>query len=151
MNLKRAPLLIAASLAMTSTLAQTLKPEDQIELRQAAYMLMGYSFGGIAAMAQGKRPYNKDEAIRDADLLVQVAAVPKNFFGEGTDKGHDTRAKPEIWTRRAEFDEKMSKMLEEVAKLPAATRTGDLEAIKVQVKATGSACGGCHDEFRVKR
>jgi len=150
MKLKHAPLLLAASLAMTSAVAQTVKPEDQIQLRQAAYKMMGYSFGGIAAMAQGKRPYNKEDAIKYADLLVQVAAVPKNFFGEGTDKG-DTRAKPEIWTKRAEFDDKMDKMLAEVAKLPAVTRTGDLEAIKAQAKATGSACGGCHDEFRVKR
>jgi len=150
MNLKRASLLLAALLPMASAVAQTMKPEDQIEVRQAAYTLMGYSFGGIAAMAQGKRPYNKEEAIKDADLLVQVAALPQNFFGEGTDKG-DTRAKPEIWTKRAEFDDKMKKMLAEVAKLPAVTRTGDLEAIKVQAKATGSTCGACHDEFRIKR
>ena len=150
MNPKRALLPLAACIAMTSAIAQTVKPEDQIELRQAAYTLMGYSFGGIAGMAQGKRPYSKDDAVRLADLLAQVAQVPKNFFGEGTDKG-DTRAKPEIWAKRADFDDKMSKMLAEVAKLPAVTRTGDLDALKVQAKATGATCGACHDDFRIKR
>ncbi|HEY2630250.1 MAG TPA: cytochrome c [Usitatibacter sp.] len=150
MILKRAFLPLAACIAMTSAFGQTMKPEDQIELRQAAMTLVGYSFGGIAGMAQGKRPYSKDDAVRYADLLVQVAPVPKNFFGEGTDKG-DTRAKPEIWTKRADFDAKMDKMLAEVAKLPAIARTGDLDALKVQAKATGSTCGACHDDFRIKR
>jgi cytochrome c556 len=147
---KRALLVLAACVAITSAAAQTMKPEDQIELRQSAYHLMGYSFGGMAAMAQGKRPYSKVDAIRYADLLVQVASVPKGFFGEGTDKG-DTRAKPEIWTKRADFDAKMDKMLAEVAKLPAVARTGDLEALKVQVKATGPTCGACHDDYRIMR
>ncbi len=151
MTTKRALAALAAGIAMTSAVAQqTMKPEDQIEIRQAAYTLMGYSFGSIAQMAQGKRPYSKDDAIKYADLLAQVATVPKGFFGEGTDKG-DTRAKPEIWAKRADFDDKMNKMLAEVAKLPAVTRTGDLDALKAQAKATGATCGACHDEYRIKR
>ena len=43
--------------------AQQPKPEDQLKLRKAAYQLMNYSFGGLAAMAEGKRPYAKDDAI----------------------------------------------------------------------------------------
>jgi cytochrome c556 len=151
MTPNRASILLALFTVITTASAQSpMKPEDQIELRQAAYTLMGYSFGGIAGMAQGKRPYSKDDAVRYADLLAQVAQVPKGFFGEGTDKG-DTRAKPEIWTKRADFDEKMNKMLTEVAKLPAVARTGDLDALKVQAKATGSTCGACHDDYRIKR
>ncbi|HEX4334024.1 MAG TPA: cytochrome c [Usitatibacter sp.] len=130
--------------------AQSPKPEDQIKLRKAAYDMMGYSFGGINAMAEGKRPYDKEEAARLADLLVQVSMVPRHFFGEGTDKG-ETRAKPEIWTHRADFDAKMDKMVSEAAKLPAVARTGDEAALKRQAKAVGEACGSCHDDFRVKR
>ena len=150
MTSKRLLILLAASAVMTTAVAQSPKPEDQIKLRQAAYTMMGYSFGSIAGMAQGKRPYSKDDAIRYADLLAQVAQVPKNFFGEGTDKG-ETRAKPEIWAKRADFDSKMDKMLAEVAKLPAVARNGDLEALKVAAKATADACGACHDEYRIKR
>jgi len=149
MTPKRVFILIAASATMTAAVAQAPKPEDQIHLRQAAYTMMGYSFGSMAAMAQGKRPYSKDDAIRFADLFVQVSTVPKNFFGEGTDKG-ETRAKPEIWTKRADFDAKMDKMIAEGAKLPAAAR-GDLDSLKVAVKATADTCGACHDEYRIKR
>jgi cytochrome c556 len=141
--------LAVLGVAALAVQAQSIKPEDQIKLRKSAYSLMGYSFGGISAMAEGKRPYDREEAIRLADLFVQVSMVPRHFFGEGTDKG-ETRAKPEIWTHRADFDAKMDKMVTEGAKLPAAAR-GDEAALKRQAKVVGEACGSCHDDFRVKR
>ena len=101
-------------------------------------------------MAEGKRPYDKAQAARFADLLVQVSQVPRNFFGEGTDSG-ETRAKPEIWTHRADFDAKMDKMVNEVAKLPQVIRTGDEAAFKRAAQEVDDACDACHKEYRVKR
>ena len=43
-----------------------MKPEDAIKLRQSAMKLIGYNFGSIGAMVNDKKPYNKDEAIRNA-------------------------------------------------------------------------------------
>ena len=143
-------LAVAAALALTPTLAQSPKPEIQLKLRKAAYSLMGYSFGGIAQMADGKRPYSKDEAVRLADLLVQVSTVPRLFFGEGTDQG-ETRAKPEIWTNRADFDAKMDKMVTEAAKLPQVARTGDLAALKAAAQKVDDTCDACHTDYRVKQ
>jgi cytochrome c556 len=74
--------------------------------------------------------------------------VPRQYFGEGTDK--DTKAKPEIWTNRADFDAKMDKMVSEAQKLPAVVRAGDMAAFKKQVGDTGAACKACHDEYRLK-
>ena len=128
--------------------AQQVKVEDQIKLRRAAYDMMGYGFGDLAAMAQEKKPFNKEEAEHDADLLAAASTVPQRYFGEGTDK--DTKAKPEIWQKRAEFDDKMKKMIAEAGKLPEVVRSGDMDAFKAQVGATGKACKSCHDEFRAK-
>ena len=126
-----------------------LKPEKQIELRQSAYALMGYNFGSLAQMAQEKKPYNKEEATRNADFVAMLSDVPKGFFGEGTDKGHDTKAKPEVWQKRADFDAKMDKMIQETKKLPAAARA-DLAALKKAVGDTGAACKACHDDYKNK-
>jgi len=101
-------------------------------------------------MAEGKRPYDKAEATRLADLLVQVSMVPRNFFGEGTGQG-ETRAKPEIWTHREDFDAKMDKMVSEAAKLPQVVRGGDEAAFKRLVKEVDDTCDACHKEYRVKR
>jgi len=150
----KARTIFVLALAACATLiaqAQQPKPEDQLKLRKAAYQLMNYSFGGLAAMAEGKRPYVKEDAIRYADLLAQVSTVPKGFFGEGTDKAGETRAKPEIWTHRADFDAKMDKMVSEAAKLPPVARSGDEGALKKAVKEIDEACTACHDEYRVKR
>ena len=143
-----AALCLAAS-ALTAS-AQPLKPEKEIQLRQSAYALMGYNFANLGAMAQDKKPYNKDEAIRDADFVALLATEPRNHFLEGTDKGRDTKAKPEIWQKRSDFDSKMDKMVSETGKLPAVARNGDLAALKAAVGETGKACKACHDEYRQK-
>ncbi|MBC7895756.1 MAG: cytochrome c [Cytophagaceae bacterium] len=144
-------LVLAAVLAtMTAAVAQTPKPEDQLKLRKAAYTLMGYTFGSLDAMAGGKRAFNTDEAVRNAELLAQLATIPKGFFGEGSDKG-ETRAKPEVWTNRADFDAKMDKMVQETGKLPQAARSADVATLKKAVQDVDAACSACHDDYRVKR
>jgi cytochrome c556 len=144
---------IAAALALAATAllaqAQQIKPEDHIKYRKAAYTLMGLNFGSLAAMAQDKKPYNKEEAIRNADFVALLATEPRAHFGEGTDKG-ETKAKPEIWQKRSDFDQKMDKMVGETGKLPQVARNGDLSALKKAVADTGAACKACHDDYRAK-
>ena len=143
----RVILLAAAALAVPAT-AQQMKVEDQVKYRRAAYNVIALNFGSLGAMAQDKKPFNKDEAVRNADIVSILATTPKGFFGEGTDK--DTKAKPEIWTKRADFDAKMDKMVAEAQKLPAVARGGDMAAFKKQVGDTGAACKACHDDYRAK-
>jgi cytochrome c556 len=140
-----AALVLAAAFSAS---AQEVKPENQIKYRRAAYTLMSLNFGSLGAMAQDKKPFNKEEAQRNADFVAMLSTVPKGYFGEGTDK--DTKAKPEIWANRADFDAKMDKMVSEAQKLPAAVRAGDMAAFKKQVADTGAACKACHDEYRAK-
>jgi len=142
-----AALVLAA--AAIPVLAQQMKPENQIKYRRAAYQLMNLNFASLDAMVENKKPFNKDEAARNAEFVALLSSVPKDFFGEGTDK--DTKAKPEIWTHRADFDSKMDKMRSEAAKLPAVVKTGDMAALKKQVEDTGAACKACHDEYRAKQ
>jgi cytochrome c556 len=141
----------ALVLAVTAVpvVAQQMKAENQVKYRRAAYQLMNLNFGSLEAMADNKKPFNREEAARNAEFVALLATVPKGFFGEGTDK--DTRAKPEIWKNRADFDSKMDKMTGEAAKLPAVVKAGDLGAFKKQVHDLGEACKACHDEYRAKQ
>ena len=125
-----------------------MKPEDQIKQRRSGMAIIGHNFGSLAAMAQEKKPYNKEEAGRNADLVAALAEYPHAFFVEGTDKG-ETKAKPEIWQKKADFDDKMKKMNAEAKKLPQAART-DLAALKGVVGDMGKACKACHDDYRAK-
>jgi len=148
--MKRFAIVAAVCLAGAAFDAQAqLKPENQVKQRRAGMAIIGYNFGSLAAMAQEKKPYSKDEAARNADLIVALAEYPKNFFGDGTDKVGDTKALPEVWTKRSVFDERMKKMNDEVKKLPQAART-DVAALKAAVVDVDKACKACHDDFRAK-
>ena len=129
---------IAALLCMAATTASVqaqLKPEDQIKQRKSAYAVMGHNFGSLAAMAQEKKPYSKEEAVRNAELVSVLADYPRNFFGPVTDKG-ETKAKPELWKNRSDFDDKMEKMIGEARKLPQAAR-GDMASLMKADPDTG--------------
>ena len=131
-----------------SAMAQQ-KPEDAIKYRQSALFIMGQSFGPLAAMAKGDRPYDKEVAIKNATIVEFMSKLPWDRFGPGTDIGN-TKAKPEIWENMDDFKAKAEKMQAEVAKLLLAAQTGDAAALKAQVGETGKACKACHDNFRNK-
>jgi cytochrome c556 len=143
-----AALALAATATALPVPAQQLKPETQIHLRQSTMALIGYNFGILAAMAQDKRPYDKAEAERAAGIIPQLAALPGRFFGEGTENGGNTKAKPEIWKNMDDFRKKLEHMQHEVAMLPQAA--GDLGALRKQVGETGKACKSCHDDYKAK-
>ena len=132
-----------------AALAQ-MKPEDAIKYRQSAMFLVGQNFGPLAAMAQGKIPYDKDAAIKHADIVAFVSKLPLQGFQPGTDTGGNTKAKPEIWENMDDFKAKLEKMQQETAKLPEVAQSGDFNALKAQVGDTGKACKACHDKYRNK-
>ena len=131
------------------TAAAQMKPEDSIKYRKSAMFLVGQNFGPLAAMAQGKRPYDKDVALKHATIVAFVAKLPLEGFAPGTEQG-ETKAKPEIWLDMDDFKAKIEKMQEETAKLAEVAQKGDFDALKAQVGETGKSCKACHDKYRNK-
>jgi cytochrome c556 len=127
--------------------AQFAKPEDAVKYRKGAFTVMAAHFGRVAAMANGRVPFDPKAAASNAEIATMVSALPFAGFIDGTDKG-DTRAKPEIWAERDKFTAAATKMQDEMAKLNAAAKTGDQAAIRTAAGAVGQACKGCHDTYR---
>ena len=140
---------IALTLISVSVAAQA-KPEDVIKYRQAVYKVMGWNFGPMGAMVKGEKPYDKEAFARHASIVSQMSPLAMEGFAAGSDKGAETKAKPEVWTKSVEFKEKMDKMVGETRKLAAIAGTGSFDEIKKQFGATGGACKACHDDFRNK-
>lgn len=139
----------AAAVALASPAsAQFAKPEDAIKYRQSALFVMAQHFGRIGAMANGRAPYDAKAAIDNAEIVAEMARLPWAGFGAGTDKGMNTRAKPEIWTEQVKFKEHNEKLVGETAKLLAAAKTSNLDSLKTAFSATAGACKGCHDSYR---
>ena len=146
--MKKFATLVLALLAATAAQAQFKSPEDAIKYRQAAMRLTSAHFGRLAAMAQGKVPYDPKIAGENADLVTVLAKLPFPAFAEGTDMDAPSHAKPEVWKEMPKFKEAADKLQAEVAKLPAAARSGDLAQLKVAVGAVGKSCKACHDTFK---
>jgi cytochrome c556 len=144
--------LVLATVALTlgtSASAQFAKPEDAIKYRKNALFVMQQHYARIGAMTSGKAPFDAKVAADNAAIAESMSKLPWAGFGDGTDKG-DTKAKPEIWKEQAKFKEGADKMQAEMAKLVAATKTGNLDSIKTAFTATSGSCKSCHDSFRAQ-
>lgn len=138
----------AACLTALPAAAQFQKAEDAIKYRQAAMTLMSAHFGRVAAMAQGKVPFDAKAAAENAALAQTMSTLPFEAYGPGTDAGRPTRAKAEIWTDAAGFKKADETMEKAMVKLAEAAKSGSLDAIKGTVGDVGKACKGCHDDYR---
>jgi cytochrome c556 len=143
--------LLGAALVGLPAAAQFQKPEDAIKYRQSVMTLQGNHLGRIAAMAQGRAPFDAKAAADNAAVLQVVTKLAWVAYGEGTDKGLPTRAKPEIWKDSAKFKDLSTKLMSEAEKLDAAAKTGNLDTIKAAVGAVGGVCKACHDDFRAEK
>ena len=144
--------LLSVAALMTLTLpafAQFAKPEDAVKYRKSVMFVMAQNFGRVAAMANGRVPFDAKVAADSAAVADYMARLPWAAFGEGTDKG-DTKAKPEIWKEQAKFNEGADKMQADMSKLAAAAKTGNLDSIKTAVGAVGGSCKNCHDAYRAQ-
>lgn len=138
---------VATLLTALPAAAQFAKPEDAIKYRKAAFTVMATHFGRLGAMANGKIPFDAKVAADNADIALAMSKLPYVAFVEGTDKG-DTKAKPEIWTENDKFKAAAAKLQDEMVKLNAAAKTGNLDTIKAAFGPTGQACKACHDQYR---
>lgn len=146
-RLSLAALAVAGIVTALPAAAQFAKPEDAVKYRKAALTVMAAHFGRIGAMVQGRVPFDAAAAQANAEIATMMSKLPFTAFGPGTDVG-DTRAKPNVWTDNAKFVAAATKMQDEMAKLNAAAKTGNLDQIKAAFGPVGQACKACHDDFR---
>jgi len=148
--MKRLFLVLATMAGLVAALpaaAQFAKPEDAIKYRKAAFTVMAAHFGRVAAMANGRIPFDAKAAADNAEIATMMSKLPYAGFIEGTDKG-DTKAKPEIWTEQDKFKAAATKMQDAMEKLNAVAKAGNVDTLKAAAGTVGQACKGCHDTYR---
>lgn len=139
---------LTALLTALPAAAQFQKPEDAIKYRKAAFTVMGTHFSRIGAMVNNRVPFDAKVASENADIVADMAKLPFAGFGPGTDKGGETRAKPEIWAEMDKFRAGATKLQEESVKLAAAAKGGNADSLKAAFGETAKACKACHDSYR---
>jgi cytochrome c556 len=151
--LSTAMILAAALAALMTALpaaAQFAKPEDAIKYRQSVMTVIAAHFGRIGAVVQGKAPYDAKTTADNAAIVYSLSKLPFTAFVEGSDKGGNTKAKPEIWKEGDKFQASAKDFQDQAAKLDTAAKSGNLDAVKAAFGDTGKACKACHDNFREK-
>ncbi len=119
--------------------------------RQSWFAMMAANFGPMGAMVKGDMPWQEDQMASYADQLAALVTLDvMRGFADGTDKG-TTRAKPDIWENKADFEAKMDDLTAAVNALQVVANQGtDHKAIAAAVAATGKACKACHDDYKSK-
>jgi len=152
--MRRSTVAIAVALSLGAVAGAALaqvKPELLVKQRQSVMTLQGKYFGPLAAMAQGKVPYNADIVKRNSAFLDNLTRMPWDTFDAATKGLKGSNALPAIWEQPDKFKEAASRLENEAHKLYEVSQSGDEGAVKAQIGAVGKACGGCHENFRQKQ
>lgn len=117
-----------------------------VKERQESMGLMGRNMGAIGRVVRGEEA-NIAAAATAATVINENAKKIATEFpaGTGRDAIPESRARPEVWSQRAEFDAAANRLAEESAKFAEVAKGGNLEAMKTAYATLGQACGGCHE------
>lgn len=152
--MKKSLIAAAVAIVLGAGVAHTVfaqaKPEILLKQRQAVMTLQGKYFGPLAAMAQGKAPYNAAVAQRYAGFLDNLSRMAWDGFDPAT-KNEKSRALPAVYDEGAKFKQAATRLENETSKLVSLAAGGDEAAVKAQIGAVGKTCGACHDDFRQKQ
>ena len=139
--------LLSAALSLPA-IAHIERSEPLQSLRQSYFAIVGMTFGPMGDMVKGDIEWNGEQFAAWASDLAAVSSVTvERGFAPGSDKGK-TRARPEIWDNKADFEEKLGNFRMQAAKLAEVAATGDRQAIAGQFRETGGACKACHDNYK---
>ncbi len=136
-------------LLFASSVPAQAKPEDAIKYRQAIYRVILWNWMPLNAMARGRVPFNAPEFAKRAERVAALSTQLLEGYPAGSHEGAHTDAKPEIWSRFADFSAKMKSFETESAKLSVIAKGGNEEAIKTQFGKVGGTCKACHDKYKI--
>lgn len=142
---------LSLSLALISTaIAADLKPEEQIQTRQAGYKFMSWNMGKIKANLDGN--YDPEQTRKAAAAISGIANSGMGaLFGPGTDKavnGVETRVKPALFTSPDEVGKLARNFIDAANNLDEVAAKGDPAEVQQAFGALGETCKACHDQFR---
>lgn len=140
---------VLASLAAGSAAAQV--PADRaVKYRQSALTVMSTSFGRIGAHVKGDIKLDAAALASNAQVVDLMSHYAFDGFIQGTPQPSTTGkgAKADIWKEWDKFKKMQGDLQAATAKLSAAAKSGDAEAIKTAFGETGKSCKACHDAFR---
>jgi cytochrome c556 len=145
-----APLVLSAG-AQTPVAAPPTPAKEAIDSRKAVFTLIGGSFRPIAEILRGNAAYESVDVGKYTTRVSLLTNFLVDAFPDASKNG-DTRAKPEIWSNRADFDKKLKDFHDHALALSqlAARPEGATDAFKTAARTVAQDCKRCHDDYRIK-
>lgn len=124
------------------------KGEQALKYRKSLYQVVAWNFGPMAAMAQGKAPYDAQEFSLRAERVAAVTPMLAEAYPPESQGVANSRLKPAMWSERADFDAKLKTLVERSSALAATAKSGDFAQSKAAFFDTAGACKSCHEKYR---
>ncbi len=128
--------------------AVPLPPDTIIAVRQAGYDLQAGVAAGMKAVIDAGGDI-KGLADGAKGLSAWGHVIPA-MFPDGTQTGHNTKARPEIWSDRAGFEKAAETFWTAADRLATLAEANDKAGFAAQYTTTTQACGACHRAYRVR-
>lgn len=121
-------------------------PQEIVAVRQAAFTMSANSMSNIkATIANGGDP--KSQAFAARGLARWAWALPP-MFPQNTAAVTPSRARPQIWANKADFNARAVAFAAAAEQLAAAAQSGDRQAFAAGWRATEATCAACHDAYQ---
>ena len=138
--------LIGAAL-MSASLYAAGDDAAAVKYRQKVMDSVGGTMGAMGAIAK-QDVVHPDHLAALAHNMANLATIVPDVFPPGSDKGGDTKARPEIWSTPAAFKERIDAFVDAAKKLDDVVKAGDTAGFPAALGTLGKACKGCHDNFK---
>jgi len=125
--------------------SQTAPAQIVKERHEAMESLWPDYYRPIAATVRTDKPdlaLVATNAAKAGEVLKKLATLFPP--GTGRDVVPATRAKPEIWSSRADFDAALTALADANKALADDAKAGNVEKVKADWTDLAKACGGCH-------
>ena len=121
-------------------------------MRHENFEKLGAAFKAVIDETKKSDP-NKALVASSTKTMATLATGLPGWFprGSGVEARAKSEAKANIWTDAAGFTAAASASQLQVSKLNQAAISGDMDAVRAQIRATGGSCKGCHDKYRQEK
>jgi cytochrome c556 len=123
------------------------------DVRKSIFKLIGANFRPLGAILKDGGPYDAAEVNKRITRVLFLSGLLNEAFPENSNIGEpDTKAKPEVWTKRAEFQKSLKDFQDHLVALSDINEKdkGLTDSFKTALGAVAQDCKSCHDEFKLK-
>lgn len=125
----------------------SISSEQAVQARRAGMFMSGAIMASMkAGIDAGASPRSQ---VFPAGTVARWAAAMPGLFPAGSGAAPGTKAKPEIWTNRADFEAKAAALAAAATRLQELAQADDAAGFAAQWTEVRASCQSCHDAYKL--